>query len=99
MAAMNLCMPALVYLVFSAIAVVGAVMSRATAMTVIMKVLFVGIWTWFLNFLCMKGYETISWVLVLMPFILLGLMLLIGLEIVAKSAPAPADRAHAAQKH
>ena len=97
MAAMNLCMPALVYLVFSAIAVVGAVMSRATAMTVIMKMLFIGVWTWFLNFLCMKGYETISWVLVLLPFILLGLMLLIGLEIIAKSNPHPAARPE--QKH
>lgn len=34
------------------------------------KVLYVFFWTWVLNFICKKGYKSVSWFLVLFPFIL-----------------------------
>lgn len=41
----------------------------------IMKILYVVFFTWILNILCKSGYETVSWVLVLLPFVLMFIML------------------------
>ena len=38
-------------------------------------------WTWFLNFLCSQGYKTISWILVVLPFIIFILMILVVIEL------------------
>ena len=35
------------------------------------KLLYVAFWTWVLNALCRAGYKTLSWVLLLLPFIFL----------------------------
>lgn len=37
----------------------------------VIKILFVLIWTWILNIICASGYETVSWVLVLIPIVLM----------------------------
>jgi hypothetical protein len=50
-------------------------------MCLLFKVLFVAVWTWFLNFLCTQGYTTISWILVLLPFIMFILMILLAYEV------------------
>ena len=47
----------------------------------IFKVLYIGGWTYILNLLCKKGYNKLSWLLVLLPFI--AMFLMIGLLIVA----------------
>jgi len=41
------------------------------------KILYIVLWTLVLQLLCKNGYDTISWVLVLLPFI--GMFILIGL--------------------
>jgi len=69
----NLCTPSMLYLVISAIAVIIAIFNRFTMSAVLVKVLFIGLWTWFLNFLCKKGYKGISWFLVLFPYILIAI--------------------------
>ncbi len=35
------------------------------------KIIYVIFWTWLLNVLCQSGYETVSWVLVILPFVLM----------------------------
>ena len=45
------------------------------------KVLYVLGWTYLLNILCQKGYNKLSWLLVLLPFI--AMFILIGLLIVS----------------
>ena len=35
------------------------------------KILYVLVWTWIINILCKNGYETVSWVLVLIPLIIM----------------------------
>jgi hypothetical protein len=40
-------------------------------MFIIGKLFFIMIWSWILNFLCSRGYSIISWVLVLLPFVML----------------------------
>jgi hypothetical protein len=49
----------------------------------LVKALFVFIWTWFLNFLCNKGYKGISWFLVVFPYVLMLLMFFIAVEVFA----------------
>jgi len=49
--------------------------SKTDIKTVAMKGLFIGIWTWFLNFLCSKGHVSISWFLVILPFVVMGLFI------------------------
>jgi hypothetical protein len=34
------------------------------------KLIYIFFWTWVLNFMCKKGYKSVSWFLVLFPFIL-----------------------------
>lgn len=47
-----------------------------------MKIIYVVVWTWILNLICSRGYETVSWILVLLPilimFILIALVMLTG---------------------
>ena len=66
----HLCTPALIYLVISAITIVMAI-TRVHSAAIMSKVFFALLWTWFLNFLCTKGYKNVSWFLVLLPFILI----------------------------
>ena len=48
-----------------------------TAVIFIIKLIYILFWTWILNLICKDGYTSISWLLVLFPFILL--FVLIGL--------------------
>ncbi len=48
----------------------------------LMKIIYIVVWTWLLNIICSRGYETVSWILVLLPilimFILIALVMLTG---------------------
>ena len=50
---------------------------------IVFEVLYVLGWTYLLNILCKKGYNKLSWMLVLLP--LVAMFLLIGLLILALS--------------
>ena len=39
------------------------------------KILYVLFWTWILNLICNQGYTAVSWILVLLPFILFFILL------------------------
>jgi len=80
---MKLCAPALLYLILSILGLfyVSQMISGAL---ILVKILFVCLWTWFLNFLCSKGYSSVSWGLVLLPFVLLFLIILLAIEVVKK---------------
>ena len=41
----------------------------------ILKVVYVILWTYLLQYLCSKGYSNVSWFLVLMPFILMFMLI------------------------
>jgi hypothetical protein len=51
-----------------------------TTLVFIVKLIYILFWTWVLNLICKDGYSGISWLLVLLPFILffviIGLVLL-----------------------
>jgi hypothetical protein len=52
----------------------------STILVFIVKLIYILFWTWILNLICKDGYSTISWFLVLFPFVLsfvlLGILLL-----------------------
>ena len=51
-----------------------------TTLVFIVKLIYILFWTWVLNLICKDGYTGISWLLVLLPFILffviIGLLLI-----------------------
>ena len=67
----KLCEPAKLYLVVSAIFLVLAIFRRISALTLIVKGVFILIWTMVLNWLCSKGFSGLAWVIVLLPFVFL----------------------------
>ena len=66
------CTPAQVYLVLAVIGLVSGFLKNFRVMTLIFNSIFVVLFAWILNFLCSKGLTAISWVLVLLPFVLLA---------------------------
>ena len=47
----------------------------STALVFIIKLIYILFWTWILNLICKDGHTTISWLLVLLPWILLFVMM------------------------
>lgn len=45
-----------------------------TMLVFIVKIIYIVFWTWILNLICKDGYKTISWLLVLLPWILMFVM-------------------------
>jgi hypothetical protein len=78
------CAPAMLYLILSVIALISMAFNNCMGICLLFKVLFVVIWIWFLNFLCTQGYTTISWILVLLPFIMFILMILLSYEVIKR---------------
>lgn len=72
----QLCTPAKLYLFIAIIASVFALFTGIGIGAIIMKIFFALIWTYFLAWLCKKGYSSISWFLVLLPYLFIILALL-----------------------
>ena len=76
---MKLCSPALIYFVIAIIGILMAI-KRTGIMSGVGSLIFVVIWTWFLNFLCKKGYNIVSWFLLFLPFISVFLFITMALK-------------------
>jgi len=46
-----------------------------TGLIIIIKLLCILFWTWILNLICKAGYKWVSWLLVLLPFIMVFFMM------------------------
>ena len=78
---MTLCNPAMLYLVLSVIVILMGFSAQLNIGVFIVKLIWMIVWVYILNFLCSKGYTSVSWVLVLLPFILIAFMALMLLEV------------------
>ena len=67
----KLCSPAKLYLVITVIGIVLSLFNKISVVAVLVKAIFALFWTFVLNWLCEKGYKTLSWILVLLPFIII----------------------------
>jgi len=65
------CTPAQLYLVLGAIGIIMGFLKNYGVETLLTKSLFLVLWAWVLNWLCSKGFKAISWILVLLPFIMM----------------------------
>ena len=74
-----LCLPALIYLIIGIIAIFFY-FTKYSIGTVLLKTIFILLWTWLLNFICSQGYEVISWILVLLPYIIFAVFMLMLYE-------------------
>jgi len=67
----KLCTPSKIYFSIAIIASIIALLGGVSFMIVFIKLVFAFIWTFALGWLCNKGYTSISWVLVLLPYIII----------------------------
>ena len=80
----KLCTPAKVYFAIAIIACIIALFNSVSIYNVFVKLVFAFIWAFILGWLCDKGYKTISWVLVLLPYIVI-LLAVLGIMTLTKS--------------
>jgi len=67
----KLCTPARIYFAIAVIASIFALFQGFGIIAIFFKLLFACIWTFVLNWLCKKGYSSLSWFLVVLPYIIL----------------------------
>lgn len=72
----KLCLPARIYFAIAVIAGIIGLFNGISIMAVFMNIVFAFIWTYILGWLCNKGYTSISWFLVLLPYIIMALAVL-----------------------
>jgi predicted PurR-regulated permease PerM len=72
----KLCTPAKIYFAIAVIAAIFALFSGNGIIAITIKLFFAFIWTFILEWLCKKGYKSISWFLVLLPYIIMALAML-----------------------
>lgn len=72
----NLCTPAKIYFAIAVIATIVGLLGGVSIIAAFMKLVFAFIWTYILSWLCDKGYKSLSWFLVLLPYIIILLAML-----------------------
>lgn len=70
----SLCPPALVYLATTVVAVLYMLVEKYQLHFILLNTLFSCAWAWILNFICLKGFLTASWILVLLPYMVTSLV-------------------------
>lgn len=70
----KLCTPAKIYFTISVFSCIIMLFNRMPFFTVFSKLIVAFIWSFILGWLCNKGYKSISWFLVLLPFIMMFLV-------------------------
>lgn len=78
---MKLCTPAIVYLVLAVIALIFNL--KLSSFSVFVHIAFIVVWTLILNWFCKKELTWVSWLLVILPYLFIGLVILIAIEIFA----------------
>jgi len=76
---MQLCTPALIYFILAIMSILLLIVNKTTVLIVFTNMVVILLWTWFLNFVCNKGFTSISWILVLSPYIITLIALATGL--------------------
>jgi len=70
------CTPAKIYLTIAVLASIIALFNGVPLMMAFWKLFFAMIWSYILAFLCKKGFASVSWFLVLLPYIIMALAFL-----------------------
>jgi hypothetical protein len=76
----KLCTPAFVYFVLGIFSVLVAFVYGFGIFSLLAEVVMILVWTWFLNYLCIKNLVGLSWFLVILPFVVLLVSVLMALD-------------------
>ena len=71
----ELCTPAKVYFSLAILSILLGLTNGIHVVMILTKLFFAFIWTYILAWLCKKGLKTLSWFLVLLPFLMMFLVL------------------------
>jgi uncharacterized membrane protein len=77
----SICAPAVVYLILSIIGLITVATIQFSVMSILLKVIFIALWTFLLNFLCSAGYTVVSWILVVLPIIFTIALIFIAIDV------------------
>ena len=67
----KLCTPAKIYFAIAVIASIIMLFNGISFIAVFIKLIFAFIWSFVLGWLCKKGFTSVSWFLVLLPYIII----------------------------
>jgi hypothetical protein len=70
----ELCTPAKIYFSLAILSILLGLFNGFHVVMILTKLFFAFIWTYILAWLCKKGLKTLSWFLVLLPFIMMFLV-------------------------
>ena len=76
----KLCTPAKLYFALSILSCIIMLFNRNSIITIFSKLIFAFLWAYILGWLCSKGYKSLSWFLVLLPFVLLLFLLMLPIS-------------------
>ena len=66
----DLCTPAFIYFLIGVVGLAASLLMGMISIPLsLIEMIFIVIWTWFLNFLCSKNYTGVSWFLVIIPYL------------------------------
>lgn len=70
-----LCYPAILNIILSLISIIVLLIKcKFSIIYHLINILLIILWTWLLHFICGRGYPIISWILVLLPLIIIILL-------------------------
>lgn len=78
----KICLPAKIYLAILIITIIVAIFQGVGISIILLKTVFGIIWTWILNWICSKGYTNLSWVILLLPYVLMFLIVATTVEVI-----------------
>ena len=70
----KLCTPAKIYFGISVLSCIFMLFNRVSILAVFTKLIFAFLWAFILGWLCSKGFKSVSWFLVLLPFVMILLV-------------------------
>ena len=78
----KMCLPAKIYLAILIFTIILAVYQGIGLSIILFKTVFGFIWMWILNWICSKGYTNLSWIILLLPYVLMFLIVATTIEVV-----------------
>jgi hypothetical protein len=81
---LNICLPSLIYLILGLISTIMMISHSFKVFMALINIVLIIFWTWILNLICKAGYTWVSWVLVLLPFVIILIAFLYLLSVVKK---------------
>jgi hypothetical protein len=82
----DICAPAMVYLVLAIIGVITSATIQFSLGSILLNVIFIGLWTFLLNYLCSSGYTVVSWILVALPIIFMIFLIFAAISVIRNAS-------------